>query len=121
MFTVDGLAAGGVYSTEVEVTCDSVPQEGEQATPFAVSDQVTPLLVESFCTVAVNVLALVPAWTDVTLFVIVTAMLLPEFPEPDPELQPAMTSTPRQIERHPARAGDLRGKLYQVFLLILSR
>lgn len=54
-------AAGGVYVTLVEVAADRAPQVGEQLEPLAVRLQVTPLLLESFCTVALNEIAVVPA------------------------------------------------------------
>jgi len=51
-----------------------LPQAGEQAVPFAVSVQVTPLFVESFCTVAFTTKGLAPVFTELNLFVIVTIM-----------------------------------------------
>src|SRR6266705_3671254 len=67
-----GTVAGGVYITLVAVVALSVPQPGEHAAPPAVSAQVTPELVESFCTLAFKVRAAVPAAIVVILFVILT-------------------------------------------------
>ena len=41
-----------------------LPQAGEQAVPFAVSVQFTPLFVESFCTVAFTTKELAPVFTE---------------------------------------------------------
>lgn len=51
---------------------DKLPHAGEQALPFAVSAQLTPLFVESFATVAFNTNGSLPAFTVLTLLVIVT-------------------------------------------------
>jgi hypothetical protein len=57
-----GVPAGGVYITLVVVAEESVPQVVEvQFAPPAVRVQVTPLFVESFCTVALRVTAAAPA------------------------------------------------------------
>jgi hypothetical protein len=77
----------------VTVAEDKVPQAGEQATPFAVRLQVTPLLLESFCTAAVNETLAAPAWTEVILFVIETVILLPLLPLPAPAPHPASETT----------------------------
>ena len=53
----------------------SEPQVGEQALPPAVRVQETPLLEESFCTVAFTVTAAAPAAMVVMGFVIVTEMV----------------------------------------------
>jgi len=56
---------------------ERVPQPGAHAAPFEVRDHVTPLLVGSFCTDAMNVAAKKfpdPAASSVTSFWIVTAM-----------------------------------------------
>ncbi len=65
---------GGVYVTLVVVAPERVPHWGEQAAPAAVNVQLTPLLVESFCTVALTTNALVPVLTEANLFVIVTTI-----------------------------------------------
>jgi hypothetical protein len=96
-----------VYVTAVVVAEDKVPQAGEQATPFAVRLQVTPLFVESFCTVAMNVRPAVPACMEVILFVIETVMLFPLLPLPAPGLQPPRTK-PLEINKHVA--ANLREK-----------
>ena len=88
--------------TVVEVPCERAPQPGEHDVPLAVRLQVTPLLLESFCTVAVNTMAAVPAWTEVTLFVIATEILLPPFPLPEPAPQPASKSTKPKIDNQQA-------------------
>jgi hypothetical protein len=54
------------------VAPERVPQAGVQAAPLAVSVQLTPLLVESFCTVALTTNALAPVFADVNLFVMLT-------------------------------------------------
>ena len=59
--------------TLVVVLPDKVPHVGEQALPLAVSVQLTPLLDESFCTVAFTTKGSLPEFTLLTLFVIVTA------------------------------------------------
>jgi hypothetical protein len=59
--------------TLVLVLPDNVPHAGEQALPLAVRLQLTPLFVESFCTVAFTTNGSVPEFTVLTLFVIVTA------------------------------------------------
>ena len=46
--------------------------DGAHAAPVMVSVQVTPLLVESFCTVAFTTKGLAPVFTEANLFVIVT-------------------------------------------------
>ena len=51
---------------------DKVPHAGEQALPLAVRVQLTPLFVESFCTVAFSTNGSLPEFTVLTLFVIVT-------------------------------------------------
>ena len=56
----------------VVVAPDSVPQPGEQALPLAVSVQVTPLLLESFCTVALTTKGLLPVLTVLKLLLMVT-------------------------------------------------
>lgn len=61
LFGEAGAALGGVYVTDVVVACESDPQVGEHADPLAVRLQLTPLLVESFCTVAVKEIAAVSA------------------------------------------------------------
>ena len=68
-----GRDAGGVYVTLVAVAPERLPQAGEQEAPPAVSVQVTPLLVESFCTAALTTIPLAPVVTDVNLFEMVTA------------------------------------------------
>ena len=58
--------------TVVEVACERAPQPGEHDVPLAVRLQVTPLLLESFCTVALTTNELAPAFRVLNLFVIVT-------------------------------------------------
>ena len=96
-----GPELGGVYVTAAGVANESVPQAGEHAAPLAVRLQVTPLLLESFCTVARNTTATVPAWTDVTLPVIETEMLFPPFPLPAPAPQPASNGNITRSETQP--------------------
>jgi hypothetical protein len=67
-----GTVAGGLYVTLVVVLPDRVPQAGEQVLPLAVRLQLTPLLVESFCTVALSTNGSLPGFMVVTLLVIVT-------------------------------------------------
>lgn len=54
------------------VTPVRLPQAGAHAVPLAVRFQLTPLFVESFCTVALKTNALAPVFTELTLFVMVT-------------------------------------------------
>jgi hypothetical protein len=56
----------------VIVTPERVPQTGVQAAPLAVSAQLTPLSLESFCTIALTTNALAPVFTDRNLFVMLT-------------------------------------------------
>lgn len=56
----------------VVVLPDKLPHAGAQALPLAVRVQLTPLLVESFCTVAFTTNGSLPGFTVLTLFVIVT-------------------------------------------------
>jgi hypothetical protein len=102
LFGALGPEPGGVYVTAEEVASDSVPQVGEHAVPLAVRFQVTPLLLESFCTVALNEIAAVPACRVVTLLVIETEILFPPFPFPAPAPQPASTAITTKNERLPA-------------------
>jgi hypothetical protein len=110
-----------VYVTDEEVASDSVPQLGEHAVPLAVRFQVTPLLLESFCTVALNEIAAVPAWRVVTLLVIETEILFPPFPFPAPAPQPASNTARAKGEYHPALAKAFaarpNGRLVPITLL----
>lgn len=72
LFGAAGAAAGGVYVTLLELGALSVPHPGEQAFPPAVSTQVTPELVASFCTLAFKVTAAAPAAMVVILLVMLT-------------------------------------------------
>jgi len=58
--------------TLVAVTPVRVPHAGVQAVPFVVSVQLTPLFVESFCTVALTTNGLAPVFTELNLFVMAT-------------------------------------------------
>jgi hypothetical protein len=59
--------------TLVAVAPERLPQVGEHEAPLAVSVQVTPLFVESFCTAALTTIPLAPVVTDVNLFEMLTA------------------------------------------------
>ena len=89
--------------------------------PLAVRFQVTPLLLASFCTAALNEIATVPACRVVTLLVIETEILFPLFPLPVPELQPASNTARAKGEYHPALAKAFaarpNGRLVPITLL----
>src|SRR5580700_607309 len=68
---VAGTLAGGAYVTLCGRLTVRVPQAGEHCAPFAVSVQVTPAPVGSFCTSATNWVLKklpVPAASSLTLF-----------------------------------------------------
>src|SRR5579863_5113005 len=89
--------------------------------PLAVRFQVTPLLPESFCTVALNEIGAVPACRVVTLLVIETEILFPPFPLPAPAPHPASNTVTARSEYHSrlaeAFAARPKGRLVPITLL----
>jgi hypothetical protein len=75
-------------------------------------------LLESFCTVAVNTMAGVPAWIDVALFVIETEMLFPPFPLPAPAPQPTSKSAKPKIDNQQASIRAVGADSYPRLLAI---
>lgn len=94
--------------TLLEVTALSEPQVGEQALPPMTRAQVTPELLESFCTVAFKVTEVAPAAMVVILFVMATEMgctVLPELEleHPGKAARLKRVRTRKQKEDRPAK------------------